>query len=111
MPISDSIAEIIDLIRQAADKGALPRDVRLEIVARVRRAIIPKRKPGKKRDATLDKAYPDWEAGIRGLKLLNRHHPEFREYSRWRRKVEQDRFFSNLRKRHEREKNRARAAP
>ena len=106
MALPQAIAALIDLIGQAADREALSRDARLEVVAAIRRAIVRKRKAGRKNDRQLDKAYPDYKSGIRGLPLFRKHIPGFRKLSRWRRLAEQHRLLKNLNKRAERERKR-----
>jgi hypothetical protein len=110
MPVPQAIAALIDLLRQAADREALPRDARLDVVSAVRRAIVHKRKAGRKSDERLDPAYADFRTGTRGLALYRKHIPNFRKLSRWRRRVEGDRLLKTLNKRAERDRKRQRAS-
>jgi len=108
--IPECVAALVEQFRRAADEAALSREARLEAVSAIRRAIVPKRKPGKKKNARIDSAYRDYQLGMRGLKLYRKHIPNFRKLSRWRRKAEQRRLTGNLQKRAERDRKRQRNA-
>lgn len=94
--LPDSINGLIHRLRQAADNETLSRDDRLDTVSAVRHAIVPRRRPGKKKDQRIDEAYADFTAGMRGLKLYRKHIRGFARLSRWRRKVEVKRLMDNL---------------
>ena len=98
-----SIAAIVERLRQLADDEALSYDARLLVVSDIRRAIVPRRKPGKK-DRRIDEAYTDYKAGMRGLALLRKHNPHRDKMSRWRRKAEDNKLMKSLQKRAERER-------
>ena len=106
MPVPQAIAALIDLLGQTADREALSHDARQDVVSAVRRAIVHRRKAGRKSDERLDRAYADFRTGTRGLELYRKHIPNFRRLSLWRRRVEQDRLLKALNKRAEREKKR-----
>ena len=104
--IPESIATLVERLHEAANQEGLSRNARLKTVFAVRRAIVPRRTPGKKKDKRLDQAYSDYHSGMRGLKLYRKHIPNFQKMSRWRRKVEERRLLGNLQKRTERERKR-----
>ena len=109
--LPQAVAAVVDLLRQAVDRNGLPHAARIKVVAAVRHAIISKIVPKNRRQGykcprrrQIDKAYPDYKAGMRGLKLFRKHIPNFARLSRWRRKEERDRLLKALQKRAEREK-------
>jgi hypothetical protein len=107
------IAAVVDLLRQAVDREGLRDAARRRVLAAVRHAIITRiisknTRYGKKcqRRRQIDRAYPDYKVGVRGLALFRKHIPNFAKLSRWRRKEEQSRLVKALQKRTEREKKR-----
>jgi hypothetical protein len=103
--ISEPLVAAIELLRQTVDQEGLTHAARLNIVAIVHRAIVPKRPPGRK-NQELDSAYAEYKAGIRGLKLFRKHIPNYDRLSRWRRNEKQNRLLKALQKRAERERKR-----
>lgn len=102
--IPQSVAALIDQMGQTADELELPYAVRVKVAAAARRAMLPKKTPGKKSDHRIDNAYADYRTGVRGLELYRKHIPHHDRLSRWRRVAEEHRFLKNLQKRAQREK-------
>ena len=88
----------------------LPLGTRVKILASLRKDMIPRGKPGPKKPR-IDKAYVDYKAGSRGLKLFRAYIPGHNRMSRWRRRVEENRLIKTLQKRSERERKRQHGAP
>jgi len=84
-----------------------------ERVARAfRSAVIPKRKPGRRRNARITAAYLDWKDGIRGRALYLKHIPGWERHHRYRRNGEQKALIDAVRSRDRREpQNATMAAP
>lgn len=101
-----SIVALVDQLRQVADTQGLSRAARLEVVSAIHSAIVPKRTPGKKKDARLDAAYRDQQAGVRRLELNHNYIPGYGTMSRWHRRVEEKKLRDSLAKRAERERKR-----
>jgi hypothetical protein len=72
------------------------------VVAKLRAGLLPRRKPGRKPHARLDRAFRDWQAGLRGLPLYQQHIHNFAKMGELRRQREQRRLNEALRKRAER---------
>jgi hypothetical protein len=89
---------VIDTLRETVDQEQLPRSARLQVVTRVRQAIVPKRKPGRK-NPNIDSAWQDYQRGVRGLKLYRRHIPGHAMMNRYHRAAEENRLLDGLRKR------------
>jgi hypothetical protein len=56
-------------------------------VSAFRREIIHPRRPGRKRSAEITAALADWEAGLRGLQLYQKHIPRWDKMTHWRRRI------------------------
>lgn len=108
--IPPAVCAAVDALRDAVEHANLSRRVRLLVAAVVRKEIVPKRKPGRK-NRRIDRAYADYKAGKRGLKLYRRHIPRLAKMSRWRRRIEQNRLLKTLQKRAERERKRQATTP
>jgi hypothetical protein len=96
--VSGEVAAIINQLREAVERERLPRPVRLEVAGAVRRAIIPKLRPGRK-NPNIESAWPDYQRGVRGLKLYRRHIPDHGRMNQYRRIAEENRLLDGLRKR------------
>jgi hypothetical protein len=102
--LPEPVAALVDLLGKAADELELPYAVRLKAAVAARRAILPRKTPGKKSDHRIDNAYTDYRTGVRGLELYRKHIPHHDRLSRWRRVAEEHRLLKNLQKRAQREK-------
>ena len=107
-PVSEPLAGAIEALRQTAEQEGLTHAARINIVAIVHHAIVPKRSPGPK-DRRLDAAYAEYKVGVRGLRLFRKHIPDYGKLSRWRRNEKQNRLLKALQKRAERERKRQQA--
>jgi hypothetical protein len=96
--ISEDVDAIMERLRETVDQEALPYAVRFKVVSAVRQAIIPKRKPGRK-NPNIDSAWPDYQRGVRGLKLYQRHIPGHSTMNQYHRAAEENRVLDGLRKR------------
>jgi hypothetical protein len=105
--IPEPVACAIDTLRETVDREHLTRSARLQVVTRVRQAIVPKRKPGRK-NPNLDSAWPDYQRGVRGLKLYRRHIPDHGRMNQYHRAAEENRLLDGLRKRARRLQERVR---
>lgn len=103
--IPAAVLSVMEQLRETVDKIGLPRAARLKVAVAVRLAVVPRRRPGRK-DQRLDKAYTDYQAGMRGLDLFRKHIPRHDKLSRWRRKAEQCKLLKTLQKRAERARKR-----
>lgn len=108
--IPESVAAVLDRLKQTVDEAGLSHAARLSIAVAVHQMIVPKRKPGKSKDRRLDKAYGEYRAGMCRLELFRKHIPRHDRLSRWRRKAEETRLLKALQKRTEREKKRQQTA-
>jgi len=106
--IPEAVQDILVRLRKTVEEAGLPCAVRLRVVAAVRELIVTRGKPGKKKDERIDRAYADYTAGVRGLKLFKKHIPGHDRLSHWRRSVEQDRLMAALQQRASRNKKRQR---
>ena len=68
------------------------------IIEAFRLTLTPmgRRGGGRKRSASLDAAYADWEAGITGSRLYLKHIPQYSTMGRWRRRAEQHRLMNSI---------------
>ena len=102
--IPKAVGAILERLHKAVDEAGLPCAVRLRVVAAVRGLIVTRGKPGKRKDARLDRASVDYEAGMRGLKLFRKHIPGYDKLSHWRRGLQQRRLMGALQQRVSRSK-------
>lgn len=101
---SQAVTALIDQLRETVDQEGLSFTLRLKVVSAVRSAIVPKRKPGRRKEQRLNRAYADYKAQVRGLKLFAEHIPQHDKLSRWQRSVEQRRLMAALQQRASRDK-------
>jgi hypothetical protein len=106
--MSAPIQEIVRTLVAAADAAELSKAARRTIISNLRRAILPRKPPVRKKSTRLDSAFADYKSGVRGMELHKKHIPNFSKLSRWRRVVEGSRLNKALSKRAERERKRAR---
>jgi len=102
--IPEAVGAILERLRKAVDAEGLPCAARLRVVAAARELIVTRGKPGKRKDARLDRASVDYEAGMRGLKLFRKHIPGYDKLSHWRRGLQQRRLMGALQQRVSRSK-------
>jgi hypothetical protein len=102
--IPEAVGAILERLRKAVDEAGLPCAARLRVVAAARELIVTRGKPGKRKDARLDRASVDYEAGMRGLKLFRKHIPGYDKLSHWRRGLQQRRLMGALQQRVSRSK-------
>jgi len=93
-----AVAAAIDRLREIVNAGRMTRGARLLVATAVRRAVVPRRKPGRK-NPNIDSAWPDYQRGVRGLKLYQRHIPGHANMNRYHRSAEEHRLLDGLRKR------------
>jgi len=101
--IPEAISAALDVLKETIERENPPRSTRLRVASAVRRAIVPRLKPGK-RDHRLDSAYADYRAGMRGMALFRKHIPNHDRLSLWRRRIEEGRLRNTLQKRAQRER-------
>jgi hypothetical protein len=102
--LPESVITAIEHLRTVADREQLARTSRLGLLSVLRSEVLGKRKPGRKRSEQVNRAYPDYKAGLRGLALYRKHVPNYHQLSRWRRREEGNKLLKNLQKRAQREK-------
>jgi len=86
---------------------------RRRVVVAFRREIIPPGRPGKKKRAVVTAAVADWEAGLRGVQLYQKHIPRWDKMSHWRRRIasEQLRDAISTRRRRDRQSHHEPTSP
>src|SRR5262249_7654656 len=88
-----------------AEQGSALRSTELRQVSNAFfRALIPRRRPGRRPSRELDAAYQDWQAGVRGVTLYKQHIKGYAGMSRWRRRDETRKLMEGLRRRKRRER-------
>jgi hypothetical protein len=104
--LPDSVRVALDRLREAVNQQNLPYPVLRRLAAVIQRAILPRRKSGRK-GWRLDAAWADYHAGIRGLELFRKHIAGHDKMGRWRRQIEERRLMNSLQKRASRGRQRA----
>ena len=69
-------------------------------------AVVPKRKPGRRRKPQVTAALADFKAGMRGVALFQKHIPSWDKHGEWRRKAEARALMDAIRSRDRRERGR-----
>jgi hypothetical protein len=95
--VPEPILAIIGRLKQSVEEVLLPRAVRLNIVTLVRCSLIPPSKPGRKNPA-IDAAWPEYERGVRGIRLF-RHIQGHSDMNQYHRRAVENRLLDGLRKR------------
>ena len=98
LPVPRTVHAAIEHLCETVDQEQLAYEGRLAAVAEVRRRIVPRRKPGKK-SPNIDSAWPDFQRGLRGLPLYQKHIPDHQKMNQYRRSAEENRLRDGLRKR------------
>jgi hypothetical protein len=83
---------------------SLTREDYLRVARAFRSAVVPKRKPGRRRQAHVTAALADWKTGIRGEALYRAHIPGWEKRGKWRRKHEERALMDAIRSRDRRER-------
>jgi hypothetical protein len=110
--LSEAPTEACNLAREAGTQimarfePALDRKERLKVLAAFRRTLFPPGQPGRKRRKEITAAHADWKAGIRGVRLYQRHIPGFDRMSRWKRRAKMQTLMDAIHTRERRERNR-----
>jgi hypothetical protein len=83
----EKAAQVAEEIRQTFGER-LTREEFIHVARAFRSAVVPKRKPGRRRKAHVTAALADWQAGIRDAALFRLHIPGWDEKSKWRQRCE-----------------------
>ena len=67
----------------------LTRQIGLKLVQVFRPEIMPRRRPGRRRNKRIDLAHEDWKQGKRGLSFYQRHIRGYVNLPQWRREKSQ----------------------
>jgi hypothetical protein len=86
---------------------SLTREDYIRLARAFRSAVVPKRKPGRRRKAHVTAALADWKTGIRDEALYRAHIPGWEKHGKWRRKHEKRALMDAIRSRRRRERNTA----
>jgi hypothetical protein len=74
------------------------------VVGAFRREMIPPARPGRKKRAVVTAAVEDWEAGLRGVQLYEKHILGWSKMSHWRRRIASDQLRDAIATRRRRER-------
>jgi hypothetical protein len=106
----EKAAQVAQEIRQTFGER-LTREECIRVASAFRSAVVPKRKPGRRRKAHVTAALADWKAGIRGVALFQKHIPGWQKHNRYRRMAEEKRLMDAIRSRDRRAKQNRNSDP
>lgn len=91
-----------EIIRQFDVVGKATRKELYKVVRAFQTELLPRRKSGRKPRAEITAAFMDWKAGVRGVRLYERHIPNYARLSSWRREDKKRRLMAAIRSRRRR---------
>jgi len=116
-PVSEALAaaeeKAIRMAQELLEEFAqsLTREDCIRLARAFRSAVVPKRKPGRRRKPQVTAALADYRTGMRGGALYRKHIPGWDKHGEWRRKAEARALMDAIRSRHRRESNSAPGTP
>jgi hypothetical protein len=96
----EAAAHILSLLGPSPDPLA-----RQRVLIAFRHAILPVKRPGRRRKEGITAAHRDWKNGMGRVELYRKHIPGWESHSQWRRKVEARRLMDAIRSRERRERS------
>lgn len=108
-PIPPQIGSLVESLCAAIASENLSLAARRGLLGTLRRGVLPGKKPKSfstkrtRQDERLKRASVDYKTGMRGSALFEKHVPQSKTMSRWRRRHEQTQFLKAVAKRVQRE--------